>query len=151
MALYHIGYIRVCLSEFSLEDLDDRYTRCLTCSIGNGTADNVSESERATGRKKGSRERYTEPLHMHMQQRNTCRHGPTTLFFVLTVNSRKSPKTDTFNNWLGDMEKGVEKRSIKRTNSHRQHTRTSGLTWLASPFNAKLTGCKKLFLFFIVD
>ncbi len=57
MALYHIGYVRVCLSEFSLEDLDDRYTRCLTCSIGNGTADTVSESERATGRKKGSRER----------------------------------------------------------------------------------------------
>ena len=55
MALYHSGYVCVCLSEFSLELLDDRYTRCLICSIGKGATDNVSESERATGRKKGSR------------------------------------------------------------------------------------------------
>jgi hypothetical protein len=62
-----------------------------------------------------------------------------------------SPRKDTFNNWLGDMEKGVEKRSIKGTNSNREHTWTSGqLTWVASPFNAKLTGCKELFLFFII-
>ena len=43
------------------------------------------------------------------------------------------------------VEQGVEKRSIKRYSQQQWVTHTeSGLTWVASPFNAKVAGCKKL-------
>ena len=94
----------------------------------------------------------TNPLHMHIQQRNACRHPAVQQWpnDVVLRPHRKiqgmRPRTDTFNAVF--REGSYQNRSIKRYRGNRQHTRTSGLTWVASPFNkAKVTGCKNSFSF----